>query len=152
MATGDASLLDDPVAKELLSSRIPAHLSYVWSDGSPRVVPIWFHWTGSEIVMGTPANAPKTVCLSDGDAVAVAVDSHDWPYHALIARGAARVTRQTGVVPEYALAAERYFGEEQGRAWVAQFPADVAMVRIAVRPQHVTILDFETRFPSAISA
>src|SRR5690242_20850613 len=37
MATGDASLLIDPVAKELLSSRIPAHLSYVWSDGSPRV-------------------------------------------------------------------------------------------------------------------
>lgn len=102
--------------------------------------------------MGTPANAPKTVCLSDGDAVAVAVDSNDFPYHAVVVRGAARVTRQTGVVPEYALAAVRYFGEEQGVAWVAQFPEDIPMVRIAVRPRHVTILDFETRFPSAISA
>ena len=66
--------------------------------------------------------------------------------------GVANVTRQTGVVPEYALAAVRYFGDEQGRAWVAQFPADLPMVRVAVRPQHVTILDFETRFPSAISS
>jgi hypothetical protein len=151
MATGNASLLNDPVAQELLASRIPAHLSYVWSDGTPRVVPIWFHWTGAEIVMGTPLNAPKTICLSDGDAVAVAIDSNDWPYHALMVRGVARVTRQTGVVAEYALAADRYFGEEQGHAWVAQFPADVPMVRIAVVPQHVTILDFESRFPSAIS-
>jgi len=151
MATGDASLLNDPVAKELLSSRLPAHLAYVRSDGTPRVVPIWFHWTGTEIVMGTPPNAPKTACLSDGDAVALTIDGHEWPYHAVIVRGVAQVTQQSGVVAEYALAADRYFGEEQGQAWVAQFPEDVPMVRIAVRPEHVTILDFETRFPSAIS-
>src|SRR5262245_7629732 len=152
MATGDASALDDPVAKELLSSAIPAHLAYVWPDGTPRVVPIWFHWTGTEIVMGTPANAPKTVALSDGDPVAVAIDSHGWPYHSLVVRGVARVRRQAGVVAEYALAADRYFGTEQGQAWVAQFPDDVPMVRIAVRPEQVCILDFETRFPSAISS
>jgi hypothetical protein len=35
---------------------------------------------------------------------------------------------------------------------VAQFPEDIPMVRIAVRPEHVSIIDFETRFPSAISA
>jgi hypothetical protein len=152
MATGDMSLLDDPVARELLASAIPAHLSYVWSDGTPRVVPIWFHWIGDEIVMGSPANAPKTAALRDGDPVAVAIDTNDWPYHALVVRGVANVKRQAGVVSEYALAAVRYFGDEQGRAWVAQFPEDVPMVRVAVRPQHVTILDFETRFPSAISS
>ena len=51
---------------------------------------------------------------------------------------------------EYALAARRYFGDEQGKAWVAQLPP-MPMVRIGVRPDHVTILDFETRFPSALS-
>jgi nitroimidazol reductase NimA-like FMN-containing flavoprotein (pyridoxamine 5'-phosphate oxidase superfamily) len=152
MATGDASLLDDPVAKELLSSTVPAHLSYAWRDGTPRVVPIWFHWTGTELVMGTPANAPKTSALSEGDSVAVAIDTDAWPYHSLVVRGVAHVTRQTGVVAEYALAAQRYFGTEQGNAWVAQFPEDVPMVRIAVRPEHVCILDFESRFPSAISS
>ena len=152
MATGDASLLDDAVAKELLASRIPARLAYVWTDGTPRVVPIWFHWTGNAIVMASPANAPKTSALKNDDSVAVAIDANDWPYHSLVVRGIAQVTRQAGVVAEYALAATRYFGEEQGRAWVAQFPEDVPMVRIAVRPEHVTILDFETRFPSAISS
>ena len=32
------------------------------------------------------------------------------------------------------------------------FPPDIRMPRIAVRPQHVVILDFETRFPSALTA
>jgi hypothetical protein len=39
-----------PVAKELLASKIPARLAYVWTGGAPRVVPIWFHWTGKEFV------------------------------------------------------------------------------------------------------
>ena len=152
MATGDITLLKDPVATELLESTLPAHLAYAWTDGSPRVVPIWFQWTGSEIVMGTPGNAPKCNALDDGDTVAVSIDSTDWPYHALIVRGPAAVAHQKGVVEEYAQAAKRYFGDEQGAAWCAQFPADVPMTRIAVTPEHVTILDFETRFPSAISA
>jgi hypothetical protein len=58
-----------------------------------------------------------------------------------------------GMVPEYATAAQRYLGEAQGRAWVEQvrtlFPG---MARMAVRPDWVGILDFETRFPSAIAA
>ena len=43
---GDLALLDDPVAQTLLQSTIPARLAYSWTDGTPRVVPIWFHWTG----------------------------------------------------------------------------------------------------------
>jgi hypothetical protein len=102
--------------------------------------------------MGTPANAPKTESLGDGDPVAIAIDGNDWPYHSVVVRGPAGVTSHRGVVAEYALAAKRYFGDAQGQAWVAQFPEDIPMVRIAVRPEHVTVLDFETRFPSAISA
>jgi hypothetical protein len=68
-------------------------------------------------------------------------------------RGSIDVQTIEGVVPEYALAAERYFGEQQGRIWVnqvgAMFPQ---MARIAVRPEWVAVLDFERRFPSAIEA
>jgi len=54
-------------------------------------------------------------------------------------------------VPEYAVAAERYFGKEQGQAWIAQFGAMVStMVRIAITPEWVGLLDFQTRFPSAL--
>ena len=43
---GSLGLLSDPVAEELLSSVNPARLAYTWTDGSPRVVPMWFYWTG----------------------------------------------------------------------------------------------------------
>ena len=151
MATGDASLLSDPVAAELLQSRVPARLAYTWRDGSPRVVPIWFHWTGEELVFASFANAPKTAVLEDGDRLAVTIDTDEFPHDVLIVRGSARVTTVDGIVEEYALAARRYFGDEQGQAWVDGMPEDVSMVRIALRPEHVTILDFQTRFPSALS-
>ena len=54
------------------------------------------------------------------------------------------------VSPEYAAAAVRYFGEEQGGAWVAQLRGQ-PMARVAIRPNWVGILDFETRFPSALT-
>jgi hypothetical protein len=56
---GSLELLHDPIAQELLRSTLPARLAYTWPDGTPRVVPIWFHWTGEEIVMGGPPMRPR---------------------------------------------------------------------------------------------
>jgi hypothetical protein len=155
MATkqGGLALLNDPVAQELLRSTSPARLAYVWRDGTPRVVPIWFHWNGKEIVLGTPPNAPKVQALSTHGKVALTIDGNTWPYKVLQVRGAAHVEKVAGVVPEYALAAERYFGVEQGRAWVKQVGSMFSqMARIVVKPEWVAVLDFEKRFPSAIEA
>ena len=148
---GDLSLLQHPAAKELLQSKIPARLAYVWMDGSPRVIPIWFHWNGSEFVMGTPTKAPKLKALRSGARVALTIDTNDVPNHVLSIRGPAEVTPFTGVVPEYALAAARYLGREYGEAYISSLPATVPMARIAVRPDDVVLLDFEQRFPSALS-
>ena len=155
MATkqGSFALLDDPVAQELLRSTAPARLAYVWRDGTPRVVPIWFHWNGKEIVLGTPLKAPKVQALSRNPKVALSIDSNAWPYKVLQIRGTARVETVAGVVPEYALAAERYFGPEQGQTWVKQVGGMFSqMARITVKPEWVAVLDFEKRFPSAIEA
>jgi hypothetical protein len=66
-------------------------------------------------------------------------------------RGTARLEPVSGIVPEYALAAERYFGEQQGKAWVVQLASMIQdMVRITVTPEWVGLLDFQTRFPSAL--
>ena len=51
--------LNDPVAHELLTSRELARLAYTWTDGTPRVVPIWFQWTGVAVVVSSPVRAPK---------------------------------------------------------------------------------------------
>lgn len=155
MATkqGATALLNDPVAQQLLQSTSPARLAYVWHDGTPRVVPIWFHWNGREIVLGTPPTAPKVRALSARNKVAVSIDGNTWPYQVLQIRGTARVESVAGVVPEYALAAARYFGPEQGQAWVAQVAGMFSeMTRIVIQPEWCAILDFQTRFPSAIEA
>ena len=148
---GDLSLLQHPAAQELLQSRIPARLAYVWTDGTPRVVPIWFHWNGDEFVMGTPTKAPKLKALSKNPKVALTIDGDVFPHKVLLIRGTARLKNVEGVVPEYAAAAERYFGREQGKAWVTQMGQMVSsMVRVSVRPEWVGLLDFQTRFPSAL--
>jgi PPOX class probable F420-dependent enzyme len=149
---GSLDLLQHPVAQELLRSKIPARLAYVASDGTPRGVPIWFHWTGEEIVIGTPPKAPKIKSLQKNPKVALTIDDNHFPHKVLLIRGTARLSRVRGMVPEYAAAAERYFGPEQGKAWVAQLSSTTPeMVRVAIKPEWVGVLDFQSRFPSAIS-
>src|SRR5437764_15223526 len=106
MATkqGDVSLLNEPIAEELLHSTIPARLAYVWRDGTPRVIPIWFHWNGKEIVLGTPAKAPKTQALKSNSKVALTIDSTTWPYKVLQIRGTGQVETVQGAVPDDAQA------------------------------------------------
>ncbi len=150
---GELSLLADPIAQELLQSNIPARLAYIGQDGAPRAVPIWFHWNGREIVLGTPLTAPKVKALAQHPQIALTIDTNAWPHRVLQIRGAARVETVDGVVPEYALAAERYFGAEQGQAWVGQIKAMFPqMARIVITPGWVSLLDFEQRFPGAIAA
>ena len=111
---GSLELLSDPVAKALLESVNPARLAYTWMDGSPRVVPIWFHWTGDQFVLGTPPKAPKLRALAADPRVALTIDDNQWPHKVLLVRGRASVGMLDDVSPEYELSAARYFGPEQG--------------------------------------
>ena len=153
MATkqGSVTLLNDPVAQNLLQSRIPARLAYNWRDGTPRVVPIGFHWNGAEIVLGTPPGAPKMKVLKTGSKVAITIDGDSMPYKVLLIRGDVRTDTVDGIAPEYAAMCKRVFGEEGGQAWLDQIkPITPQMARVFIKPTWVGILDFEQRFPSAI--
>lgn len=147
---GDPMLLHDPFAQRLPRPTIPARLAYAWHDGTPRVVPIWFHRTGEGIVMAGP---PEAAARRANPPVALTIDeAGGWPYSVLLLRGDARIATVAGIAPEYAAAA-RYFGPEQGRAWVAHMGRlGDAQARSAVRPDGVGILDFAGRFPQAIAA
>lgn len=150
-AQGSLELLNNPVAQELLNSTELAHLAYNWSDGTPRVVPIWFHWNGQEIVVASPPTAPKVKGLSPSAKVALEIVGRTWPSHALMIRGTARVEVVDGVPLEYQASAKRYFGPEQGQAWIGQVDALFPQTaRIKITPEWVGIIDFEQRFPSAI--
>jgi hypothetical protein len=85
--------------------------------------------------------------------VSLTVDDNVFPHKVLLIRGTARLDSVNGIVPEYAAAAERYFGPEQGEAWVKHLSSLTStMVRITITPEWVGLLDFQTRFPSALSS
>jgi hypothetical protein len=150
---GELSLLRHPASQDLLQSKIPARLAYVWMDGTPRVVPIWFHWNGQNIVMASPPKAPKLKALAKNPKVSLTIDDNTFPHKVLLIRGTARLEPVQGVVPEYEAAAARYFDAATANAWLTQLRSMVSsMVRITITPEWVGLLDFQTRFPSALAS
>jgi nitroimidazol reductase NimA-like FMN-containing flavoprotein (pyridoxamine 5'-phosphate oxidase superfamily) len=150
---GSLELLQHPASQELLRSKIPARLAYVWTDGTPRVIPIWFHWNGRDFVMATPPRAPKLKALAKNPKVALTIDDNTFPHKVLLVRGTARLEPVAGIVPEYAAAAERYFAPELAEAWLKRLRSQISsMVRITITPEWAALLDFQTRFPSALSS
>src|ERR1700758_4082655 len=117
---GDLSLLQHPASQQLLQSKIPARLAYVWTDNTPRVVPIWFHWNGKDVVMASPPKAPKLKALAKNPKVALTIDNNEFPHKVLLVRGTARMEKVEGIVPEYVMASKRYFDEQLANSWVGQ--------------------------------
>ena len=149
---GDLGLLQHPASQELLHSKIPARMAYVWTDGTPRVIPIWFHWNGREIVMATPPKAPKLKALARNPKVSLTIDDNTFPHKVLLIRGSARLEPVEGIAPEYVAAAGRYFDPQLANAWLTQLRTLISsQVRIVITPEWVGLLDFEARFPSALA-
>lgn len=153
MAPSQASLdlLETPLAGELLQSALVARLAYVGRNGTPCVVPIWFHWTGDMFVLGTPASSPKVRAVTARPSVALTIDDPAWPYRGLQIRGVAAIEIVNGVVSEYAEAARRYLGAARGRAWIEQVqPLFSPMARITIRPKWVSVLDLAQLLPQVV--
>lgn len=152
MRTKNLDLLNHPVAQQLLHSKNMARLAYTWVDGTPRVVPLWFQWDGTNILMWTPPTAPKVKALSANPTVAVTIDRNEWPAHILLVRGTAHLSTVPTDAPSYVTMTERYLGAEGSRGWVAQyrqmFPETV---QIAIQPSWADVIDMQTRLPSAIA-
>lgn len=150
---GDVGLLRTRTAQDLLISTELARVAYVAPDGTPRVFPMLFHWTGEELVLATFAGARKIDAIRARPHIAVTIDAPSTPPRVLLLRGGATVDEVDGIVPEYRLAHLRYAGEEQGGANVAAVDhPGVRMARIGLRPTWVGVLDFVTRLPGGVSA
>jgi hypothetical protein len=156
---GDLRLLETEQARRLLAAPLPARYAYTARDGTPRVLPSWFHWTGQELVMPTFLSAPhvrrparRLAALRTNPDVAVTIDTETFPPQVLLLRGRAQITETDGVVPEYALAAHRYLGEEAASAYLTHIDQPgTRMARIAVRPTWVGLLDFQSRVPAGFA-
>lgn len=150
---GSVELLQDPVAKELLCGPYAGHLSYVWKDGTARVVPIGFHWNGKEIVMAGIDTAPKNEVI-DGQKVTLVIDTYTYPFKVLTIRGKVRLEKVQEPPVEYAMACEQLMGKEVAASWLAGlgplFPKIKYFGKITLTPEWVRVTDFETRMPEEI--
>ncbi|MFI7697991.1 pyridoxamine 5'-phosphate oxidase family protein [Nonomuraea sp. NPDC049480] len=149
---GDVRLLDHEVARKLLTSTELARVAYVAKDGTPRVLPMLFHWNGEELVLPTFSGSAKLPALRARPDVAITIDVPGPPPEVLLIRGRAEIIEVDGLLPEYRAAHHRYYGEEQGERNLAQADQPgVRMGRIAVRPTWVGVLDFQTRLPGILT-
>lgn len=155
---GDLALLDTELAQRLLAAPIPARMAFIALDGTPRVVPSWFHWTGRDLVtvtylagpnIGIRHPAARVAALRARPDVAVTIDTETSPPQSLSLRGRVEITEVDGLAPEYAAAARRYLGQEAAAGMLAGMDQPgTAQARIALRPTWVGLLDFDTRLPS----
>jgi hypothetical protein len=145
----DRQEIDDELsttgAQELLASTSAAHLAYIGTDETPRVIPVGFFWTGDQVVISTATTSPKVTALSTHPDVALAIDAGDTPEQAraLSIRGRASVEIVDGVVPEY-LAAARKGMDADAAAEFEQHVREMydQMARIAITPSWVRFYDF----------
>jgi hypothetical protein len=155
---GDPGLLAADTAQELLASAIPARLAYVTPDGLPRIVPTWFVWNGTSVVMATWVAGPHITYrarriddIAARPDVTISIDTDTNPPVALQIRGRARVEIVDEIVDEYRTAAEKYLGADAAAEMFAALEgAPATMARISVEPSWVGLLDFETRLPGPL--
>jgi hypothetical protein len=157
---GSLELLDAPLAQRLLASALPARLAFTAKDGTPRISPTWFRWTGDEVVMPTFIQAPhvnaparRLTALRARPDVAISIDTETTPAQALLIRGAAMVTEVDGIDPDYAASAQQYLGEDAAGEYLSMADQPgTRMARIAVRPAWVGLLDFGgSRLPGVMA-
>jgi DNA-binding transcriptional LysR family regulator len=135
-------------AEEILRTATLARLAYDGIDGTPRVIPIGFLWTGAAVVVATHPTAPKLAALRARPRVALTIDTPSPPRSVLL-RGAADIEVVDGPVPEYLEAAAKSMEGEE----LAAFERSVretydVMARISIVPDWARYFDFAAgRFP-----
>jgi Pyridoxamine 5'-phosphate oxidase len=146
-----AEILNRPLSRELLARSL-TRLAYVAKDGTPRAVPMGFTWNGAEIVMCTATNAQKLPALRRNPAVALTIDTDEFPPKILLIRGRAELDAVEGIPDEFlAMNNASTMTAEQRVEWEAGVRSLYdGMVRIVVTPTWAKLIDFETTLPSAV--
>lgn len=147
------SVLNDPVAQQLINSANPARLAYLALDGTPRVVPVGFDWDGETFVIGTVPGSAKVRALEASPKVALTIDTSPpvWPPNVLLVRGTASVTLVDDVFAEYVAGARKLTPVEEFPTWEEGVRGLYdQMSRIDIVPEWATVHDFQTRIPKAV--
>jgi hypothetical protein len=150
-----ADEIGQPGAQELLRHASLVRLAYSGRDGSPRVVPVGFHWDGHDVLLFTAPTAPKVKALSARPSVALTIDTADTPAtaKALLIRGTAAVEVVEGVPAEYLDSSTTALDDPERQAFEEQVrQVYKRMARIAITPHWARFYDFGAgRLPAFLS-
>jgi Pyridoxamine 5'-phosphate oxidase len=144
--------LAKPIARELLTSSVPARLAYTGRDGDPRVIPVGYAFDGQHFRVASPVKSAKLAALRMNPRVAITIDTDSYPPRVLLVRGAAAVDVVDGVPDFYVEGAHRIVPEEAFAGWEAGVRALYAQMGvITITPDWAKLLDFETTIPKAVA-
>jgi hypothetical protein len=128
--------------EEILRTATLLRLAYNGIDGTPRVIPIGFLWTGDAVVVATHPSSPKFAALRARPRVALTIDTPS-SARSLLLRGDAEIEVVDGPVPEYLQAAAKTMeGEELAAFEQACRETYDVMARISVTPDWARYFDF----------
>jgi PPOX class probable F420-dependent enzyme len=110
----------DPKARDLLAQPIVGNLGLYGLDGYPRVIPVWFTFTGDEVQVASPPGAYKSRALRKDPRATLTVSTASTPYHVVSVSGKVRIEvmdepRRVEFVTGIAL---RYLGPEGGQQYI----------------------------------
>jgi PPOX class probable F420-dependent enzyme len=129
----------DPEGRRLLSEPNIGNLGFHGLDGYPRVIPVWFKFTGDEIQVASPPNQYKCRALRADPRAVLMVSTPKQPYRFASASG--RVDIEGIEEPEriafVSEIADRYLGPDAGRRYIESWirgghpgPGDLLRLRI----------------------
>ncbi|MDI5939991.1 pyridoxamine 5'-phosphate oxidase family protein [Micromonospora sp. DH15] len=159
----------DPVAQILLESPVAMRLGYVGLDGHPRTVPVAYLWNGEAFQFASPTTAYKVRAIAAHPQVSFSVDTYsaevrrkvaaqlgptvsDYTPVVMLVRGTASIEVHPGVPDVHVKASWRMFADKSlAPGWEQQKRAHTTdMAVITIKPTHVTLCDFVTRFPPPV--
>ncbi|HEY8813062.1 MAG TPA: pyridoxamine 5'-phosphate oxidase family protein [Candidatus Dormibacteraeota bacterium] len=110
----------DPEGRRLLTEPNIGNLGFHGIDGYPRVIPVWFKFTGDEIQVASPPNLYKSRALRADPQAVLMVSTPKQPYHVVSATG--RVDIEVIEEPERIVfvreVADRYLGPDAGSRYI----------------------------------
>jgi PPOX class probable F420-dependent enzyme len=110
---------------------ILGHIATVRRDGRPQVVPVWFRWDGTDIVIWTTDERAWVQQVHRTGHAAFSAGEDRPPYAAVLARGPATVvTDGAGTDEEIRQITRRYLPEEHVEGYAAEWAALRTIVRI----------------------
>lgn len=125
-----------------LSEPHVARLSTINPDGTPHTLPIWYEWSGGEIVVSTQRIQRKVRNIERDPRVTVLIDSSTMPYRGAMIQGEA-VIESEGAVGRRVSIFERYFGDrDAATAYAAALAEKWDPVIVRIVPTRIISFDY----------